>query len=237
MPKAATRPDRSATRPAPPPRRTQAERRTTTRRGLLDAAIECLVDAGYSGLTTTEVCRRAGVSQGALFKHFATKAELVAATAEHLFANLVDTFRAGLPPLDARTDRAAVVVQQLWTVFQQPRLEAAFELYVAARTDAELARRLAPVSVQHSENMRRLAHELFPEAAHDARFDAFVDLGISALQGAAIGRPLRRDDAVHAPMLAVLTTFLRQIVESRLETRATLVPRSEPQASGEVIKP
>jgi AcrR family transcriptional regulator len=200
-------------RPAPPPRRTQQERRTTTRLGLLDAAIECLVDAGYAGLTTTEVCRRAGVSQGALFKHFATKAELVAATAEHLFANLIDTFRAGLPPLDAMTDRPAVVVQQLWTVFQQPRLEAAFELYVAARTDADLARRLAPVSERHSENMRRLAHELFPEAAHDAGFDAFVDLGISALQGAAISRPLRRDDAaVHAPMLAVLTAFLRQIV-------------------------
>lgn len=209
MPKVAAR----ASRPTPrPPRRTQQERRTTTRLGLLDAAIECLVDAGYAGLTTTEVCRRAGVSQGALFKHFATKAELVAATAEHLFANLIDTFRAGLPPIDATTDRPAVVVQQLWTVFQQPRLEAAFELYVAARTDADLARRLAPVSERHSENMRRLAHELFPEAAHDAGFDAFVDLGISALQGAAIGRPLRRDDAVQAPMLAALTAFLRQIV-------------------------
>ena len=212
MPNVARRRTAPAIRPARPPRRTQGERRATTRQGLLDAAIECLVDAGYSGLTTTEVCRRAGVSQGALFKHFATKAELVAATAEHLFANLIDTFRAGLPLLDANIDRAAVVVQQLWTVFQKPRLEAAFELYVAARTDAELARRLAPVSERHSENMRRLAHELFPEAAHDARFDAFVELGISALQGAAIGRPLRRDDAIHEPMLAVLTTFLRQIV-------------------------
>jgi AcrR family transcriptional regulator len=214
MPKAAI-----ATRPAPPPRRTQQERRTTTRRGLLDAAIECLVDEGYAGLTTASVCRRAGVSQGALFKHFATKAELVAATAEHLFANLVDTFRAGLPPLDATTDRAAVVVQQLWTVFQQPRLEAAFELYVAARTDAELARRLAPVSERHAENMRRLAHELFPEAAHDAGFDAFVDLGISALQGAAISRPLRRADDTQAPMLAALTTFLHQILGNRQELR------------------
>ena len=211
---AAARPIRRA------PRRTQEERRTTTRRGLLDAAIECLVDAGYAGLTTTEVCRRAGVSQGALFKHFATKAELVAATAEHLFANLVDTFRAGLPPLDATTDRIAVVVQQLWTVFQQPRLEAAFELYVAARTDSELARRLAPVSERHGENMLRLAHELFPEAAQDARFDAFVDLGISALQGAAIGRPLRRDDDAAEPMLAVLTAFLRQIVGNRQERRS-----------------
>ena len=232
MPKASPR-SAPRRRPAEAPRRTQAERRQTTRRGLLDAAIECLVDAGYAGLTTTEVCRRAGVSQGALFKHFATKAELVAATAEHLFANLIDTFRAGLPPLDADTDRAAVVVQQLWAVFQQPRLEAAFELYVAARTDADLARRLTPVSERHAENMRRLAHELFPEAAHDAGFDAFVDLGISALQGAAIGRPLRRDDDDAAPMLAVLTTFLREIVEpgptpSRVARRSRAARSIEP---------
>ena len=213
MPKVARRRAAPAIRPALQPRRTQGERRATTRQGLLDATIESLVEAGYSGTTTTEVCRRAGVSQGALFKHFATKAELVAATAEHLFANLGDLFRAGLPPLDARTDRAAVVVQQLWTVFQQPRLEAAFELYVAARTDAELARRLAPVSEDHSENIRRLAHELFPEAAHDTSFDAFVDLGIAALQGAAIGRPLRRDDASDTPMLTVLTTILHHIVD------------------------
>jgi AcrR family transcriptional regulator len=228
----------AATQTTPRPlRRTQAERRTTTRRGLLDAAIECLVDAGYAGLTTTEVCRRAGVSQGALFKHFATKAELVAATAEHLFANLVDTFRAGLPRLDARTDRAAVVVQQLWRVFQQPRLEAAFELYVAARTDDELARRLAPVSERHAENMRRLAHELFPEVAHDAAFDAFVDFGISALQGAAISRPLRGDDDQEKPMLALLTTFLRQMVDtpaSRVASRRRAATSIKPARS---IKP
>lgn len=210
MPKAATRPDRSATRPAPPPRRTQAERRTTTRRGLLDAAIECLVDAGYSGLTTTEVCRRAGVSQGALFKHFASKAELVAAAAEHLFANLIDEFRTGLPALVGSEDRETAVVRQLWTVFQQPRLGAAFELYVAARTDPELALRLSPVSNRHGENLRRYAHELFPEAAHDAAFDAFVDLGVSALQGAALSRPLQPDAGAHEPMLAVLINLLRQ---------------------------
>lgn len=210
MPKAAPRRCHPPTRPPRPPRRTQKQRRATTRQGLLDATIESLVEAGYAGTTTTEVCRRAGVSQGALFKHFATKAELVAATAEHLFANLIDTFRAGLPAQGGSEDRAALVVQQLWSVFQQPRLGAAFELYVAARTDPELARRLAPVSARHSENMRRLAHELFPEAAHDAAFDAFVDLGISALQGAALSRALLPAEGVHTSMLAVLTTLLRQ---------------------------
>jgi AcrR family transcriptional regulator len=208
MPETAARPPRAG-RATPPVRRTQEERRTSTRRALLDATIASLVEAGYAGTTTTEVCRRAGVSQGALFKHFATKAELVAAAAETLFANLIDTFRAGLPATDPGGDRAAAVVRQLWRVFQEPRLEAAFELYVAARTDAELGRRLAPLLDQHGDNMRRLARELFPDAVHDAAFDAFVDTGISALQGAALGRAVRRDDAVHEPMLDLLTQLLR----------------------------
>ena len=52
-----------------PPRRRQA-RSVATRERLLDAAIEAFVAQGYAALTTTEVCRRARLSQGALFKHF-----------------------------------------------------------------------------------------------------------------------------------------------------------------------
>jgi AcrR family transcriptional regulator len=200
----------SFTRPVRQPRRTQGERRATTHQGLLDATIESLVEAGYAGTTTPSICRRAGVSQGALFKHFASKAELVAAAAEHLFANLIDEFRAGLPALVGSEDRETAVVRQLWTVFQQPRLGAAFELYVAARTDPDLALRLSPVSNRHGENLRRYAHELFPEAAHDAAFDAFVDFGVSALQGAALSRPLQPDAGAHESMLAVLINLLRQ---------------------------
>ena len=73
-------------------RRTQAERRSSTRARLLSATIESLVEAGYTRTTTTEVTRRAGVSQGALFKHFATKSALVAAAAEQLFADLIADF-------------------------------------------------------------------------------------------------------------------------------------------------
>ena len=64
----------------PKPRRTQQQRREETRGRLLAATQTALVERGYAGTTTTEVCRRAEVSQGALFKHFASKGELLAAT-------------------------------------------------------------------------------------------------------------------------------------------------------------
>jgi AcrR family transcriptional regulator len=195
------------------PRRTQAARRAGTRHSLLDATVASLVEAGWAGTTTTEVCRRAGVSQGALFKHFASKAELVAAAAEHLFANLVEEFEAALPAADATAEGAAAAVRQLWSVFQQPRLHAAFELYNAARTDAELARSLAPIAARHAANVRAHARKLFPAAAA-ARpdFDAVVAVVVSAMQGAAFGN-LAGDDAPRdAALLATLTDLVRRTI-------------------------
>ena len=210
MPKPAARRDRAPIRPA---RRTQAERRATTRQSLLDAAVASLVEAGYAGATTTEVCRRAGVSQGALFKHFASKAELVAAAAGHLFENLVDAFQTALPSGVAAADRPAVAVRQLWSVFQQPRLHAAFELYNAARTDAELARTLAPVAARHADNVRAHARSLFPEAAASRPdFDAVVDVVVSAMQGAAVGAFTNGDPDRDEALLAVLTDLVRRTV-------------------------
>src|SRR5437016_5007169 len=45
-----------------PPRRTQAQRRATTRARLLDAAVDCLAEFGYQGTTLPDVARRAGLS-------------------------------------------------------------------------------------------------------------------------------------------------------------------------------
>jgi AcrR family transcriptional regulator len=43
-------------------RRTQDERRAATSGALLDAALACLLDDGYAGLTTRRVAAPAGVS-------------------------------------------------------------------------------------------------------------------------------------------------------------------------------
>jgi AcrR family transcriptional regulator len=50
-----------------------------TRRRLLDAAYELLVKEGYQATTLQGVARRAGLSTGAIYGHFANKQELMAA--------------------------------------------------------------------------------------------------------------------------------------------------------------
>lgn len=195
--------------PARPVRRTQQERRETTRRKLLDATIETLVEQGYARLTTVEVSKRAGLSQGALFTHFDTKEELLAAAVEHLFPRLIQDYLAGVGARPSGRDRIAAAVDMLWAAFQRPELQAAIELYVAARTDAELRVALAAVDGPHRENLHRVARELFPEASEHPDFDSIVELALDAVQGAAVGGSARPNDPAHRRMLDALTHFMR----------------------------
>jgi AcrR family transcriptional regulator len=197
---------------APPARRTQQERRDATRQKLLDATVECLVELGYGRTTTIAVAQRAEVSHGALFKHFPTKAALLAAAVERLFPLLIARYRAELADLPAAPeDRIAEAIERLWFIYQRPELLAAIELYVAARTDAELAAALSVVDPPHRRHLHRVARELFPEvaAAHPG-FDSLIELILNAVQGAAVGGAALPANPDHRGMLTLLVQLSRR---------------------------
>jgi AcrR family transcriptional regulator len=60
-----------------------------TRERIVAAARARVAERGYAGLSTAEVLRRAGVSRGGLYHHFAGKAELLAAVLEALELDVV----------------------------------------------------------------------------------------------------------------------------------------------------
>jgi AcrR family transcriptional regulator len=192
------------------PRRTQQQRREETRRRLLDATITVLMEQGYARLTTVEVAKRAGTSQGAIFTHFDTKADLLCASVELLFPRLIQDYLAGLGSLPSGRDRISAAIQGLWIIFQRPELQAAIELYVAARTDPELQAALAAMEGPHRDNLVRVARELFPEAAAHKEFEAVIELVIDAVQGGAIARVARPDHPAIQRMLKVLTRFVHR---------------------------
>ena len=162
-------------------RRTQAERREATRAAILNASLEQLLDGGLSGFTTTEVCRRAGVSQGALFKHFDSKSALLAAVIEHLFEALRDDYEVAFVELGDAA-QPAHGVDLLWARMFDPRLGAGFELYTAARSDADLRAALEPVVSSHCQRIHELAAGLLPEI-DPQRLAPLVDLAILSIQG------------------------------------------------------
>jgi AcrR family transcriptional regulator len=72
----------------------QSERRDATRAALVAAARACFVEQGFEATSTEAVVARAGVSKGALYHHFANKAELMAAVFEAVSRETVRTSQA-----------------------------------------------------------------------------------------------------------------------------------------------
>lgn len=187
-------------------------RSRATRAKILDATIECLVQRGYAGTSTTEIGGRAGVSQGALFKHFGSKLDLLAAAVERLFEAMVADYQRQLAALATRApeERLAAAIRLLRETFAEPRLQAAFELYVAARTDPDLRAVIEPALRAHRDNLRSVARTLFPaEALRNPDFDAVVDVVLDTMQGAALGAVVLPDPDREAPALDALERWAR----------------------------
>lgn len=164
------------------------DRRGETRSRLLDAAVDVLVERGIVDFTTVEVGRRADVPPGTLAGYFATKADLLCATVEQLYAGFrlrYDDQLARLRPDLAAPDRLRIGFVMLWELYQDPRLRATYDLFTAARTDEALRDHLAPVVRANSEHLYAVAQQLFGDAITvDAnRFQAAIDIVTWAMHG------------------------------------------------------
>ena len=124
-----------------PQRRSQGERTAATIARLLDATITAIVEIGYSRATVREICTRAGVSQGGLFRHFPTRKDLLVAT----LAELHDRQLAAMSEVAAEADPHAAIAR-MRDVINAPDTTVWLELCVAARTDRRTSRRSATVA-------------------------------------------------------------------------------------------
>jgi AcrR family transcriptional regulator len=166
------------------------ERSRATRKALLDAAIACLVERGYAATTTIETARRAGVSRGAQLHHFPTKAVLLATAVEHLFDRRRADFLQAFEAIDPQADRLDAALDLLWSMFEGPAFVAWTELWVAARTDPELAETVLAVERRFTAETRTLFAELFPDqaGAGSALPDIGRDFAFALMGGVAMQR-------------------------------------------------
>jgi AcrR family transcriptional regulator len=180
---------------APATRRSNAERSAATQVRLLDATIECLIERGWAGTSTTEVVRRAGVSRGAQVHHFPTKDDLVLAAIEHLLERRIAEFQATFADLPSSKRSPAMAMQLMYDKCFRATFEAWLELAVAARTDPALHARFVQLEARFFETALATFRTLFPVAAADATFaKVALRLAFSVLDGLAIGRLIDVDD-------------------------------------------
>lgn len=181
--------------------RTQAERSERTRELLLDATIECLVELGYAHTTVHEVCRRAGLSRGAQQHHFTTKAELMTSALEHLFARLSAQILAATGDLPAGPERIEAGIDMLWDAYSGTLSTAAVELWVAARTDAELRSTLLPVDRALGHATLQFYREIMGAEVDDRRMETLLLLTVNLVRGLALDAMIGGDAARRATLL------------------------------------
>jgi AcrR family transcriptional regulator len=184
--------------------RTRAEQRATTRRALLDATVECLVQDGYAGLTTRNVAERAGVAQSTFMHHFPTRDAFLIEAVTHVALRLLDD---ALDQIDLAALRSPEhrekVLDQAWREFTSPEALAAAQLWAAVWSEPELAGTLRSLEQRLDSIIGVAATTLFPDQSDDPRFPALLDLAVSLIRGLVDAIPVWGRDAVDARWEAI----------------------------------
>lgn len=168
--------------------RKQAERTAGTRKSLIDATVDSLVERGFARTTTTSIVRDARVSLGAMSHHFPSKTELMTATVAHLLERRQAEFRERATAVGDDVDRVEKVIDLLWSAFSGPTFVAWVELWVGGRRDPELAPAVLHMQEQFMKTSRELFLELFPpqQYADTGLTEASLALAFSVMEGVAL---------------------------------------------------
>ncbi|GAB3682477.1 TetR/AcrR family transcriptional regulator [Actinocorallia lasiicapitis] len=142
-----------------PTRGPQQDRSRATRQRLLEAAVDCLATAGWTGTTVSVVAERAGVSRGAAQHHFRTREELVTAAVAYGTDNRVAHARDLLTLAGGRASTLDVL-RMLADLYTSALFRAALQLWVAASSDPALRDQVLPLEARFG----RVTHRLVVEA-------------------------------------------------------------------------
>jgi AcrR family transcriptional regulator len=173
----------------------QEERTRAMRQRLLEACVECLVEHGWSGTSTTLVSQRAGVSRGAQLHHFPTKNDLVVAAVEHLSELRGEELREASRQLPNGKRRTRAVLEMFGDHFTSPVFTAALELWVAARTDPVLHAAVVPLEERVGREVHRIAVDALGVDEQQPRVRELVQATLDLVRGLGLANTITDDAA------------------------------------------
>jgi AcrR family transcriptional regulator len=142
-------------------REPQQDRSRATRARLLEAAIACLAELGWTASTVAVVAGRAGVSRGAAQHHFPTREALFTAALEHVSQVRASEMKRELAELGGgTTPDTAAVVDLVMNLFTGPLFRAALALWVAAAAEPQLREQMIPLEARIGREIHRVVVEL-----------------------------------------------------------------------------
>ena len=142
-------------------REPQQDRSRVTRARLLESAVTCLAELGWSGATVAVVAEHAGVSRGATQHYFPTREDLFTAALEHMAEVRLAEIRGEAARRSADVAApTADVVGLLVRLYTGPLFRAALQLWAAAAASEVLRELVVPLEARLGREAHRAAVEL-----------------------------------------------------------------------------
>jgi AcrR family transcriptional regulator len=159
-----------------------------TRRRVLDAAVECILEVGYYETSTNEIARRAGVTWGTLQYQFGTREALLIAVLNDRWEHLQEAVASARIAGATLEDRLHAVLGVLAGYYGQPEhlahVQILLDLTRNPRTSASTRRAVAAHGRQLTQAWRPLfAQALGPAADHED----LVRYAFTTLRGYLVG--------------------------------------------------
>ena len=189
--------------------RTQQQRRDETVARLLDASIATIVEVGYARASAAVITKRARVSVGALFRHFDTMGDFMAATAHEVLRRQLSEFtrRAAQIPADGPTLEALLTT--LRDVTRSSTNAVMYELMIAARTDEKLRATLQRVLTEYGAKIYDAARALpGAEAIPEKTLVVLAATLTNTFDGAALVRAVLPQPEVDEQQISLLVSLL-----------------------------
>jgi len=190
--------------------RTQQQRREDTIARLLDASIDTIIEVGYARASAKVITQRAQVSDGALFRHFPTMGDFMAATAQEAGRRLIDMGVSSAAEIPADKPSIEETLTILRDLTSSPTNTVIQELAIAARTDEKLRETLREVMAAYIATLQDTLRPLIPEeieAAGDQNLVAMFGMALSSFNGVTVFAHVVSQpefDAVQIPLLVSL---------------------------------
>lgn len=192
--------------------RTQKQRREETIARLLDASIDTIIDIGYAKASAAEITKRAEVSDGALFRHFATMGDFMAATAYEVMRRQLEAGAKLVAEIPSDKPALESVLTILRDITGNPTNTVMYELMVAARTDEKLRATLKDVLAVYSAKIYDAARTVPSadelEAFGEENFAAVVALLVNTFDGATIVRHVLAQPEIEERRIPLLLSLL-----------------------------
>lgn len=189
--------------------RTQQQRREETVGRLLEASIATIVEIGYARASAAVIAKRAGLSVGALFRHYPTMGDFMAATGHEVLRRQLDLFGKRVAEIPADRPALEDVLRILSDVTGNDTNAVLYELMVAARTDAALRATLQDVLTEYATKIHEVAVGLPGVDSYPAEMLPVVTaLLTNTFDGAALLRAVLPIPELEDQRIALLTDLL-----------------------------